>query len=161
MVISVMTILLAGAIYFQRVFSAKIRSNQNARAYAFTYALHGCDKGDTEAVSNESLGIEESAGVPSGAAEADPEATTDLANADHAVPSTRADGNSAYTNAFSQNSVGSVSATSTVPISAFPVLGIEGKTMTSATHVQCNTVPKDGKELIPVALQGAKSFANW
>ncbi len=161
MVISVMIVLLAGAIYFQTVYSAKIRSNQNARAYAFTYALHGCDKGDTEAVSDESLGIEPSAGVPSGETDTGPDAKTDLGDSDYPVPTTKLDGNSAYTDAFSRNSVGSVDAKATVQLNAFNPLGIGAKTMVSATHMQCNPQPKDGTQLVEVGLQGAKSFANW
>jgi Tfp pilus assembly protein PilX len=161
MVIMVMVVLLSGAIYFQTVYSAKIRSNQNARAYAFTYALHGCNAGDTEAVSDESLAIEPNAGVPSGENEADSDAKSDLADSDHAVPGTKLDGNPAYTNAFSQNSVGSVNARSTAQLGAFSALGIGAKAMVSSTHMQCNPQPKDGTQLLEVGIQGAKSFANW
>jgi hypothetical protein len=154
--------LLAGVAYFGAVYTAKIRSDQYSRAYAFTYALHGCQSGDP-AVSNESLGIESSDEAPSSTVDSADSAKKDLDQAGHGVPdtNTKLDSDPNYTNVFSQNSVGSVNARSTIPIGSFGALAIGSADATSTTRVQCNPVaPPDGN-LIQAGLQTAKSFANW
>src|SRR5580658_3426154 len=56
--------ILAGIVFFQATYSAKIRSLQNTRAYAWTYALHGCDS--TDIPEDSKLAIQENFGTPNG-----------------------------------------------------------------------------------------------
>ena len=55
MVNIILVLLLAGVVFFQATYSAKIKSVQNTRAYAWTYALHGCN----EVPENEEIAVEE------------------------------------------------------------------------------------------------------
>lgn len=169
MVTMVLALLLGGVVFFQATYSAKIKSVQNTRAYAWTYALHGCDSNDIP--ENKVLAVEESFGAPSSSTEAPSGDTrTDLGETGNPVPSTGSslDNQPTYTeNVFGTgqgvagSNVGTVNATSSVQMANFNLLKIQGQVMTSSSHVQCNPVPVNETNVAQVAIQAARNLANW
>ena len=57
--------------------------------------------------------------------------------------------------------VGTVNATSSVQIAAYDVLRVQGRVMSSSSHVQCNPTPVSESAVGAVALQAARNLANW
>jgi len=160
MVNIVLVPLLAGVVYFQATYSAKIKSLQNTRAYAWTYAFHGCEEVPEDA----RLAVQEDFGSPGATTEPAENMENELNQSGNSVPGTgtEIDNDPTYTqNVFQSNSIGSVSATSTVQMSSFNVLKVEGSVMTSTTHVQCNLIPENESNIGGVVLQTAKNLANW
>ena len=155
--------LFAGVTFFHSAYSAKIRSDQNTRVYAWAWASHNCVADDKHPLTNETMGIEEAAGAPSHGDESegdDPKG--DLENAGQTIPSggKKLENDDSYTkNVFGSSSVGSVSAKSTTTVGGFGA--IAGLQVSSTTHVQCNLVPEDTSNMVEVGIQAAKGFANW
>lgn len=169
MVNMVLVVLLAGVVFFQATYSAKIKSVQNTRAYAWTYALHGCDS--TDIPEDKELDVEENFGAPSSSTDSSGDDTkTDLGDTGNPVPSTGSslDNDPNYTdNVFGTgqgvagSNVGTVNATSSVQMTSFNMLRIQGQVMTSSSHVQCNPVPVNETSVAQVAIQSARNLANW
>jgi hypothetical protein len=168
MVNIVLVILLGGVVFFQATYSAKIKSDQNTRAYAWTYASHGCNSNDIP--ENKALLIEENFGAPNSSTEP-PSGDTkgDLGETGNPVPSAgQLDNSPSYTdNVFGTgqgvagSNVGTVNATSSVQMASFNMLKIQGQVMTSSSHVQCNPVPVNETNVAQVAIQSARNLANW
>jgi hypothetical protein len=169
MVNMVLVVLLAGVVFFQATYSAKIKATQNTRAYAWTYALGGCNSNDVP--EDDKLLIDENFGAPGAAIESSGDDTKgDLAESGNAVPSTGSslDNDSNYTdNVFGTgqgvagSNVGTVNATSSVQMTSFNMLKIQGQVMTSSSHVQCNPVAVNETNVAQVAIQSARNLANW
>ena len=170
MVNIVLVILLAGVVFFQATYSAKIKSDQNTRAYAWTYGLHGCNSGDVP--SNEELAIHESFGAPNQSTDSsgDGNVQDELGQTGNSVPNTgtELDNDSNYTNnvfgtgqGVAGSNVGTVNATSSVQMTSFNMLKVQGSVMTSSTHVQCNPTPASELNVAQVAIQSARNLANW
>jgi len=161
--------LLGGIVFFQATYSAKIKSLQNTRAYAWTYALHGCDS--TDVPEDDRLAIQSDFGAPNQSTESPSDnAEQELGDTGNSVPGTGTslDNDSNYTNnvfgtgqGVAGSNVGTVNATSTVQMTSFNVLRMQGKLMTSSTHVQCNPMPANETNVAQVAIQSARNLANW
>jgi hypothetical protein len=169
MVNIVLVVLLGGVVFFQATYSAKIKSDQNTRAYAWTYALHGCNSSDIP--ENKVIAVEENFGTPNGSTEPGSGDTKGaLAETGNPVPSTGSslDNQPSYTdNVFGTgqgvagSNVGTVKATSSVQMTAFNMLKIQGQVMTSSSYVQCNPIPVNETNVAGVAIQLARGLANW
>jgi hypothetical protein len=161
--------ILAGIVFFQATYSARIKSLQNTRAYAWTYALHGCDS--TDIPEDSKLAIQEDFGTPNGSLDpADDDTEQELGDTGNAVQPTGTvlDNDSNYTsNVFGTgqgvagSNVGTVNATSSVQMTSFNLLHVQGRVMTSASHVQCNPTPANQTNVEQVAIQAARNLANW
>jgi Tfp pilus assembly protein PilV len=170
MVNIVLVILLAGVVFFQATYSAKIKSVQNTRAYAWAYGLHGCNTSDIP--SNEELAIQENFGSPNSETDSSNEGDVkgELGQTGNSVPDTgtKLDNDSNYTNnvfgtgqGVAGSNVGTVNATSSVQMTSFNMLKIQGAVMTASSHVQCNPTPASELNVAQVAIQAARNLANW
>jgi hypothetical protein len=167
MVNIVLVVILAGVVFFQATYSAKIKSDQNTRVYAWTYAFHGC----SDVPEDKDLAVEEDFGKPAPSTDpASGDTLGDLSAAGNPVPSTGSslDNDPTYTeNVFGTgqgvagSNVGTVNATSSVQMASFNMLRVQGSVMTSASHVQCNLVPESENDVGEVAIQAARNVANW
>jgi hypothetical protein len=167
-VITVLLPLFIGMVYFRLAYTAKLRSLQNARAYAFTYALHGCNDpapGDAE------LAIQNGGGAPSAStAPADDDTQGELSDTGNPVPNTGTslDNDPTYTsNVFggaqgvSGAQVGTVTATSIIDLPKFNGLSASTRTITSSAFMQCAPTPVSNKNIWGLLLQTGRNFANW
>jgi hypothetical protein len=159
--------LLAGIVFFQATYSARIQSLQNTRAYAWTYAYNGCN-----AVPEDSeLGIRQSFGAPNQTVDPPDDATEqELGDTGNTVSGTgtELDNDPNYTNnVFGTGqgaagwNVGTVNATSSVQMSSYDLLRVQGSVMTSSSHVQCNPTPTDSRNVANTFIQAARNLANW
>lgn len=161
--------LLAGIVFFQATYSAKIKSLQNTRAYAWTYGLHGCDSSDIP--EDSLLAIQENFGSPNGSMDPpDDDTQAELGETGNTPPQTgtELDNDSNYTNnvfgtgqGVAGSNVGTVNATSSVQMTSSNLLHVQGRVMTSSNHVQCNPTPTDETNVAQVAIQSARNLANW
>ena len=167
MVNIVLVVLLAGVVFFQATYSAKIKSDQNTRVYAWTYAFHGCN----DVPEDSALAVQEDFGAPAPSTDpASSDTLSDLSSSGNPVPSTGSelDNDPTYTeNVFGTgqgvagSNVGTVNATSSVQMASFNMLRVQGSVMTSSSHVQCNPTPENENDVGEVAIQAARNLANW
>jgi hypothetical protein len=163
----IFVIAFAGMVFFQATYSAKIKSLQNTRAYAWTYGLQGCN----EVPEDDKIGVLANFGTPNGNIDSSNEnVQSDLNDTGNTLPNTgtELDNDPTYTNnvfgtgqGYSKSPVGTVDATSSVQMASYNLIKVQGAVMTSSSHVQCNPTPVDETDIADVAIQAGRNLANW